>query len=128
MLMTPWSAPEKKRHSPGPVVIPFPSGGLKGITMTFYGRRCILILGPVVTLLLAFVSPAFSQQVTYYDFDAPQANNGASYACVDPAHTVPAPSTSAPSRTLLWVLHPDPDSEQSEEEREGWETFPFMRQ
>jgi hypothetical protein len=91
MLMTPWSAPDpKKGHSPGPVVIPFPSGGLKGITMTFYGRRRILILGPVVTLLLAFASPAFSQQVTYYDFDAPQASNGASYSCADPAHTVPA--------------------------------------
>src|ERR1700744_4899924 len=91
MLMTPWSAPDpKKRQSPGSVVLPFPSGGLKGITMTFYGRRRILILGPVVTLLLAFVFPAFSQQVTYYYFDFPQATNGASYTCADPARTTPA--------------------------------------
>jgi Bacterial lectin/Bacterial Ig-like domain (group 3)/Abnormal spindle-like microcephaly-assoc'd, ASPM-SPD-2-Hydin len=57
--------------------------------MAFYGARRIVILGPVFTILLAFASPAFSQQVTYYDFDAPQASNDASYACVDPAHTVP---------------------------------------
>ena len=57
--------------------------------MAFYGARRILILGPVFTILLAFAAPAFSQQITYYDFDAPQASNGASYTCVDPAHVVP---------------------------------------
>ncbi|MGC1299231.1 MAG: choice-of-anchor D domain-containing protein [Alloacidobacterium sp.] len=58
--------------------------------MTFYGDRRILIWVPVFTISLAFAAPAFSQQVTFYDFDAPQASNDASYACVDPAHIVPA--------------------------------------
>jgi len=48
----------------------------------------ILIRGSFFTILLVFASSAFSQQVTYYDFDAPQAGNDASYACVDPAHVV----------------------------------------
>jgi len=58
--------------------------------MAFYGARRILIWGLVFTIMLAFAAPAFSQQITYYDFDAPQASNDASYACVDPAHAVPA--------------------------------------
>ncbi len=41
-------------------------------------------------MLLAFASPAISQQVTYYDFDAPQASNDSSYACVDPARAASA--------------------------------------
>src|SRR5580704_6413270 len=65
-----------------------PSGGSEGITLAFHCARRISILGSVFTTLLAFAAPAFSQQITYYDFDAPQAGNNASYACVDPAHSV----------------------------------------
>jgi len=56
--------------------------------LAFHCARRISILGSVFTTLLAFAAPAFSQQITYYDFDAPQAGNNASYACVDPAHSV----------------------------------------
>jgi hypothetical protein len=38
-----------------------------------------------------FANAGFAQQVTYYDFDAPQASNSSSLACADPAKVPSAP-------------------------------------
>ena len=53
--------------------------------MTFRGSRRILVASLLTVGLLFFKNTGLAQQITYYDFDAPQASNGSSLACGDPA-------------------------------------------
>jgi hypothetical protein len=66
--------------------------------------------------LLFFANAGFAQQVTYYDFDAPQASNSSSLTCADPAKVSPAPTNplfcfnngggSNPGFSILPVVYP----------------------
>ena len=59
--------------------------------MTSRSLRRVFSALALIMGLLFFANAGFAQQVTYYDFDAPQASNGSSLACADPAKppTVP---------------------------------------
>ncbi|HTF42473.1 MAG TPA: hypothetical protein VK641_01175, partial [Terriglobales bacterium] len=54
-------------------------------------RRVLSALAPIMGLLF-FANAGFAQQVTYYDFDAPQASNSSSLSCADPAKVPSAPT------------------------------------
>ncbi len=58
--------------------------------MNLRNSRRVLFASLLTLGLLCFKSTGFAQEITYYDFDAPNANGGASYACVDPA-LIPGP-------------------------------------
>jgi hypothetical protein len=58
--------------------------------MNFCSSRRILAASLLTIGLLFFKSSGFAQEITYYDFDAPNANGSSSYACVDPAK-IPGP-------------------------------------
>jgi hypothetical protein len=58
--------------------------------MTSSFSRRILAATLLSLGLLFFKSTSVAQEITYYDFDAPQASNGSSLSCVNPA-TIPGP-------------------------------------
>jgi Bacterial lectin/Bacterial Ig-like domain (group 3)/Abnormal spindle-like microcephaly-assoc'd, ASPM-SPD-2-Hydin len=61
--------------------------------MTSRSFRRVLSAIALIMGLLFFANAGFAQQITYYDFDAPQAAmNGSSLACADPAKVPTAPT------------------------------------
>jgi hypothetical protein len=59
--------------------------------MSICSSRRILVASLLTIGFLFFKSSGFAQEVTYYDFDAPNANGGLSYTCFDPAKPTPIP-------------------------------------
>jgi Bacterial lectin/Abnormal spindle-like microcephaly-assoc'd, ASPM-SPD-2-Hydin len=63
---------------------------LRGKMMTEFRVRRIVACAMLFVGTLCFATKGLAQQITYFDFDTPQANGQFSYACADPAKGAPA--------------------------------------